>query len=94
MNPRPNIAHDFMHGEEINCFASEMILRCLGIIMSHNEMINNFKEINSEVLTWVHSHCLRGTVLEIKSLKEFSSTYFLLCSHLFVWVFLIVVVSF
>lgn len=52
MHPHPNIAYDFMHGEEVNCFDSEKILRCLGIIMSRSETINYFKEINSEVLTW------------------------------------------
>ena len=46
----------------MNCFASEMILRCLGILMLHSEMINNFKEISSEVLTWAvlplpEGHC-------------------------------------
>lgn len=65
MNPHPNIAREFMHEEEMNCFASEIVLRCLGIIMSHSEMINNFKEINSEVLIWVMlplpgGHCVRN----------------------------------
>lgn len=47
----------------MNCFASEMILRCLGIMMPHSEMINNFKEINSEIFTWAtlplpEGHCV------------------------------------
>lgn len=50
--------------------------------MWHSEMINNFKEINSESLHGLHSHCLRGTALEIKPLTGLSCTYFLLCSCL------------
>jgi len=47
----------------MNCFASERILGCLGIITLHSDMINNFKEINSEVLTWAtlplpEGHCV------------------------------------
>lgn len=52
MNPHPNIAHDFMHGEETDCFDSEMILERLGITVSRGVMINNLKEINAEVLIW------------------------------------------